>query len=172
MVLQSRLRAVDAFVVTPRIGQVGVLVALAGAFAIACSQPQATPEARVRAVLADLEVAAEARDVAAMKAHVAETYRDARGQDRQAAAALLTMHFLQNRAVHLLTRVDEVVASEDGTASASVLVAMAGSPIPSPAALPGLRADLYHFAFELREEEGAYRITGASWRPAGLDDFR
>ena len=148
-----------------------LLATLVAAFAAACSQP-ATPEARVRAVLSDLEVAAEARDVAAMKRHVSETYRDARGQDRQAAAGLLTLHFLQNRAVHLLTRVDEVVAPEGGPANASVLVAMAGSPIPSSAALPGLRADLYHFAFELREEDGAYRITSASWRPASLDDFR
>jgi hypothetical protein len=157
--------------VTIRILARGSLLA-ALAIAIACSPQQATPEARVRAVLADLEVAAEARDVASMKERVSDDYRDARGQDRQAAAALLTMHFLQNRAVYLLTRVDEVVAPEGGTARASVLVAMAGAPIPSPAALPGLRADLYHFAFELREEGGAYRITSASWRPASLDDFR
>ena len=75
------------------------------------------------------------------------------------------MHFLQNRAVYLLTRVDEVIAPEGGPASASVLVAMAGSPIPSPEALTGLRADLYHFAFELREEDGAYRITGRLLAP-------
>ena len=148
------------------------LAALAGLLALACSQPPATPEARVRAVLAALESAAEARDVAAMKEHVSERYRDARGQDKRAAAGLLAMHFLRNRAVYLLTRVDSVLAPEAGPASASVLVAMAGSPIASPAALPGLRADLYRFDFELAEEDGAYRITGASWHPASLGDFR
>lgn len=154
---------------TPRFRAIGVL--LAAAIALACAEP-ATPEARVRAVLAALESGAEARDVAAMREHVSDTYRDAAGQDHRAAAALLTMHFLQNRAVYLLTRVDAVTAPEGGPASASVLVAMAGSPIPSPEALSGLRADLYHFEFALREEDGAYRITGASWRPASLDDFR
>jgi hypothetical protein len=99
-------------------------------------------------------------------------YRDAHGQDQRAAAATLTLHFLQNRAVYLLTRVNEVIAPEGAPASASVLVAMAGSPISSPEALSGLRADLYHFEFALREEDGAYRITGASWRPASLADFR
>lgn len=146
-------------------------VLLAAVIALACVEPE-TPEARVRAVLAALETAAEARDVGAMREHVSDGYRDAHGQDERAAAATLTMHFLQNRAVYLLTRVDEVIAPEGGPASASVLVAMAGSPIPSPEALSGLRADLYHFAFELREEDGACQITSAAWRPASLDDFR
>jgi hypothetical protein len=145
---------------------------LAAAAALACSGEVQTPEDRVRAVLAALEAAAEARDVGAMKESVSESYRDASGRDKRAAAGLVAMHFLQNRSVYLLTRIDEVTLTGAGDARASVLVAMAGTPIPSPEALPAMRADFYHFAFALREEDGAFRVTSAAWRPASLDDFR
>jgi hypothetical protein len=69
--LQPGPRVVDEGFVTIRFrAQTGLLAALAAALAVACSQPE-TPEARVRALLAELEVAAEARDVAAMKERVA-----------------------------------------------------------------------------------------------------
>jgi hypothetical protein len=136
----------------------------------ACADRDA-PEDRVRAVLASLEEAAEARDAAAMKEHVSERYRDARGQDRQAVAALVTFHFLRNRSVHLLTRVGAVTIAEPGEARVEALVAMAGAPIPSPEALVRLRADLYRFDLDLREEEGDWRVVSADWRRAALQDF-
>jgi hypothetical protein len=145
-------------------------VAAAALLALGCGDPQ-SPEERVRAVLAALEQAAEARDVAALKEHVSETYRDERGNDRRAVAALATMHFMQHQSVHLLVRTIEV-AVDPPAATASVLVAMAGTPIASADALPLVRADFHRFDFELREEDGAWRIASAAWAPASAQDFR
>jgi hypothetical protein len=139
--------------------------------ALACGGEPRTPEERVRATLAALEAAAEARDVGAMKEHVSESYRDAHGNDRSAIAGVVAMHFMQNQSVHLLVRTIDV-AVDPPAATASVLVAMAGTPIPSADALPLVRADLHRFDFELREEDGAWRIAGAAWRPASAEDFR
>ena len=126
----------------------------------------------MRAVLAALEAGAEARDAAAMKEHVSERYRDARGQDRRAVAALVALHFLENRSVHLLVRVRALEIGPPGEARVDALVAMAGVPIPAPESLVGLRADLYRFELRLREEEdGAWRVVSAEWRPAALDEF-
>jgi hypothetical protein len=126
----------------------------------------------VRAVIAALEAGAEARDAAAMKQHVSLRYRDARGQDRRAVAALVAFQLLRNRSVYLLTRVRAVEIAPPGEARVDAVVAMAGVPIPSPEALIGLRADLYRFELRLREEEdGAWRVVSADWHPAVLDDF-
>jgi hypothetical protein len=147
-------------------------LALAALASLACSPDPDSPEARVRAVLAALEAGAEARDAGSMKEHVSERYRDARGQDRRAATALVAFHFLQNRSVHLLVRVRSVAIASDGAARIDAVVAMAGVPIPAPEALAGLRADLYRFDLRLREEDdGAWRIVWAEWHPATLDDF-
>ena len=126
----------------------------------------------MRAVLSAIETAAEARDVGALREHVSESYSDRRGNDARALAGIATFHFMQHRSVHLLTRVRHVEVSAPGEARAVALVAMAGTPIPGPEALAGLRASLYYFDVRLREEDGTWRVASAEWEPATADDFR
>jgi hypothetical protein len=149
-----------------------VRVVVALATLLACSGEPATPEDRVRATLAAIEAAAEARDVGELKEHVSEAYADARGQDKRAVSGLAAFHFMRNQSVHLLTLVRDVELPTPGEARATALVAMAGRPIPGPEALAGLRADLYRFEVELREEDGAWRVTGADWAPAAAEEFQ
>ena len=136
----------------------------------ACREAE-TPEAAVRRVLGELEAAAEARDVGAMKPHLSESYRDSQGNDRRAVLGLATAHFMRNRSIYLLTRVSELEIADAG-ASAVVLVALAGTPIHDPSALLGVRADLYRFDVRLRDEDGHWRVTSAEWQPASPADFQ
>jgi ATP/maltotriose-dependent transcriptional regulator MalT len=76
---------------------VGVLIALA--HALACGGDAATPEDRIRAVLAALEESAEARDAGAMKEHVSEAYRDAQGNDKATIGQVVALHLLRNQSV-------------------------------------------------------------------------
>jgi hypothetical protein len=144
---------------------------LAALFA-ACSAEPDTPEARVRAVLAALEAGARERDAAAMKEHVSEGYGDPAGHDKRALAGIVTFHFLQNRSVHLLTRIADVAIEPGGDARATAFVAMAGVPIDGPEALVSLSASLYRFDLVLRDEDGDWRVVSAQWRPAAVSDFR
>lgn len=149
-------------------------LALAGCclLAPACAGDSASPEDRVRAVLAALEESAQARDAGEMKEHVSEAYFDARGNDKRTVAQLVAFHLLRNQSVYLLTRVRSVGIEEPGQARAEVLVAMAGTKIAGPEALLGLRADLYRFDLGFSEEDGVWRVRSADWRPAAVDDFR
>jgi hypothetical protein len=138
----------------------------------ACSPEPESPEARIRALLDQMEVAAEQKDLGPLKAMVSEQYSDERGNDRQAVLGLLTYHFLRNQSIHLLTRVRAIEFPEPGRATVSVYVAMAGRPIPDADALTRLRADLYRFEFRLAEGgESGWLVTGAAWRPAETADF-
>jgi hypothetical protein len=150
----------------------GATLAVALGLALACADAPETPEERVRAVLAAIEEAAEARDVAALRDQLSESYSDARGNDARAVAGIATFHFMQNRSLHLLVRVRHVEVAASGEARAFALVAMAGSPIPGPEALAALRGSLYAFDVRLREEDGSWRVTSAQWEPAKADDFR
>ena len=149
-----------------------VAVSLLAVLVAACSGAESTPEERVRAVLAELEVAAEARDVGLLKPHVSEAYKDENGNDRRALLGLATAHFMRNKSVYLLVRVNDVALSEPGQARVDAFVALAGQPIRDATALPELRADLYRFDLRLRDEDGDWRITAADWRPATLVDFQ
>jgi hypothetical protein len=148
------------------------LALLAGATAIACQRDEPTAHDRILATLAAAEQAAEAGDAAALKSGISDAYRDAAGRDKQAVGAIVGLHLLQQRSVHLLTRVVSVAVEPPGEARAEVLVAMAASPIDGPELLAGVRADLYRFDLSLREENGNWRVVSAAWRPAVLDDFR
>jgi hypothetical protein len=146
--------------------------AAVGALALACSGDPASPEERVRAVLAALEEGAQKRNAGDMKEHVSEGYSDAQGNDKRAVAQLVAFHLLRNQSVYLLTRVRSVEIAAPGQARAEVLVAMAGTKIEGPEALLALRADLYRFDLGFAEEDGDWRVRSAEWRPASVDDFR
>jgi hypothetical protein len=152
------------------IGPIAVFAVLS--LAAACGSAPESPEDRLRAVLASIEEGAEANDAAALKRYVSEHYGDPDGRDKQALAGVVAFHLLRNQSVHLFTRVGEIDFRVPGEARADVLVAMAGSPIPSPEVLPALRADLYRFELRFRDEEGHWRLSSAAWRPAAVDDFR
>src|SRR4030095_4836596 len=79
----------------------------------------------------------------ALKQSVSEGSRAPRGHDKRAVAGLVTFQFLRNRSVHLLARVRSVELAAPGEARAQAVVALAGTPIAGPEALPGLRASVY-----------------------------
>jgi hypothetical protein len=150
----------------------GALLAAISAIAWpACSSEPESAEARIRSLLAEMEVAAEAKDIRPLKAVVLERYADDRGNDRQAIVGLLAFHFLRNQSIHLLTRVTAVELPEPERALVTVYVAMGGRPIPNVDSLTRLRADLYRFDFALEETGNGWQVSRAAWRPAEARDF-
>jgi hypothetical protein len=151
-----------------RVALLAAISALAGA---ACSSGPDSAEAQIRALLGEMEVAAEQKQLGRLKAVVSEQYTDEQGNDRQAVVGLLAYHFLRNQTVHLLSRVAAIELPEPGRATARVYVAMAGRPIPDVDALARLRANLYHFEFAFEDLGKSWQVTRAAWRPAEAGDF-
>jgi hypothetical protein len=148
-----------------------LLAALSLAALLACSA-EPTPEERVRATLAALASAAEARDAGAVKPHLSESYADPHGNDRKQILAFATAHLMRHQSVHVWLDVRSVELEPNGDARADALVAMAGSAIQSAGDLLTVHADLYRLDVSLRDEKGDYRVTSLDWSPASLDDFR
>lgn len=161
------------------------LPGLAALILTACTAAPDSPEAQVRALLSRAESAAEKRDVGVFKELISEGYTDEQGQDRQALAGLLTYYFLRHQTIHLFTRIQSIdvadaknitfadaESAEPESARASILVAMAGTPILIVDDLERLRADLYHFDFDLvREDDGEWRVSRAAWSRATRSHF-
>jgi hypothetical protein len=123
------------------------------------------PETEIRALLAAAEEAAEARDVGFFAALVGESYRDARGNDRDALVRTLRGYFVANQRVEVVSRVDEVVVEGRDAARATVHAGLVGQRAGA-ALLGGLDAELYRFDLELVNDEGEWRIIGARWQAA------
>lgn len=143
------------------------LLALAAACALltACSEP-ASPEARVRAFIGEVEQLAEAREYIELVDRIAGDYLDERGNDKLKAAAILRGFYLKNKSVHLLVRIDNVSVATPERASARIYVAMARQPFAADALVSIPDADMHRLDLELAADGDSWEILQATWRRA------
>lgn len=137
-----------------------VLVAL-----VAACTPEDSPENRVRAVIASGETAAESRDLSALMELVGEGFRDGEGGGREDLKRYLRGYFVAHQSIHLLTRVDAVELPYRDMAKVSLTVGTLGREAAGASAFD-VAADVYDVELELELEDGEWRVTRASWRPA------
>ena len=123
------------------------------------------PEAEVRALLAAAEAAAEGRHAGFFADVLAESYRDARGNDREAMLRRLRGYFIANQRIEIVSRVDEIVIEGEGVARAVVHAGMLGRRADAPL-IDGIDADLYRFELELVNAGGDWQVIGADFRRA------
>ncbi len=138
---------------------------------LACGGDDESPEARIRARLAEVELLAEAGDVAGVKQFLSEDYADAAGNDRRALATWLTLQRMQHRTLHVWSRVRSLEIEAEGRAAVVLAAGMAASPIAGAADLARMRADVYEIELDLREEGGDWRVLSARWSPTSPRDL-
>ncbi len=122
-----------------------------------------SPEQRVRELIAEVELAAEARDTGEVTQWLSPAYRDAHGNSTQDVKRLLRGYFIANQSISLLTRVEELTFPNPREARATVLVGMVSREADAASAWE-LAADLNEFEIALAEEDGEWRVTWARWR--------
>jgi hypothetical protein len=126
----------------------------------ACDDP-GSPEQQVRAVIASMETAAEARDVGDLMEHISASYRDAQGQDRAEASRYARGYFIANQSVHLLTRIESLEFPAADEARVKLQVGMAGR--GGETGSGGVSADLHDFDLVLVQEGGEWKVSYADW---------
>ncbi len=129
----------------------------------ACSDPESSPDQRIRELIAQGEVAAEARSRGFFDETVSSDYQDGAGRGRRELLRLLTGYFLRNQSIHLLVRTHKVDVEDPEHATAVVYAGMAGSPVEGFEQLMTLRAAVYRMElrFSLDDEP---RLVAAQWR--------
>jgi len=133
---------------------------LAATLAAGCGAED--PEADIRALLAQAEDAAEARDAGFFGALLGDAYRDTRGNGRDEAMRMLRGYFLANQRIEIVSRVDEVVLEGSDAARAVVHAGMVGQRAGA-GMLAGVDGDLYRFELELVNDGADWRIIGADF---------
>jgi hypothetical protein len=123
------------------------------------------PEAEIRALLAAAEAAAEARDAGFFGDVLGESYRDARGNDREEMLRNLRGYFIANQRIEVVSRVDEIVIEGENSARAVVHAGMLGQRTGA-ALIDGIDADLYRFELKLVNDGEGWQVIGADFRRA------
>ena len=147
------------------------LMLLAALFTLISCRNIETPEAQVRATIAQAEAAAEKKEVGMLRGMVSDSYADAQGQDKRAVEAVLRYYFLRNQSIHLFTRVSSVTLPQQDRALAIVYAGMAAQPVADVDELERLRADLFRFELEFVKEGDDWRVARAQWRRVDFADF-
>lgn len=149
---------------TPALGPGMVMLAVLVAFAAGCGESQ-TPDAKVRAVVAQGEQAAEARDLSAIMDLVAPSYRDEQGGGRDELKQYLRGYLVAHQAIHLLTKIESVEFPYRDMAKVSLTLGTLGRDSAAATAFD-LAAEVYDVELEFALDDGEWRVTRASWRPA------
>lgn len=138
---------------------------LLSVLAVASCGGDDSPEAQVRAVVAEAEAAAEARDASALLDLIADDYRDGRGNGAEEIRRYVRGYLIAHQSIHLLVRIEELELKAADLARLRATVAMVGREAESAAAWD-LAADVHEFDVTLAREDGEWRVTRADWRPA------
>ncbi len=141
----------------------GVVVAATVLFA-GCSREE-SPEARVRAVIAAGEAAAEARDLSGLLEHVSPAYRDAGGGGPDELKQTLRGYFVMHQSVHLLTRIESVEFPYRDYARVRLKVGTLGHGASGATSLD-LAADVHDVVLELQLEDDEWKVVRAAWQSA------
>ena len=136
---------------------------LAAAFVPACSRPPADP---VEVLLAELEAAAEARDAERFGERLAPAFTGAHGLGRPEALAQLRRYFAAYESVTI--DVYDVQAERDGTTARVRCVVEFSGKARQAFGLEGLLppSAVYRFDLDVADEDGDWRVRGATWAPA------
>ena len=152
----------------PQVSRFGVRWAAGCVAAVAITLggcgPEETPEARVRAVIAAGEAAAEERDLAGLMDLVSDGFRDDRGGGREELKQYLRGYLVMHQSVHLLTRVDSIEFPYRDYARVQLTVGTLGREAAGAAAFD-VAGDVYDVALELQFEGDGWKVTRAAWEP-------
>jgi hypothetical protein len=129
----------------------------------ACSR---TPTDPVAALLVELEAAAETRDAARFVERLAPAFRGAHGLGRAEVLAQLKRYFAAYESVAI--DVYGVEAERDGPAARVQCVVEFSGRARQAFGLDGLLppSAAYQFDLEVADEDGIWRVRGATWAPA------
>jgi hypothetical protein len=118
----------------------------------ACGTKSSDAE-EVRALVASIEEAAEARDTSDVLARVAPDYSDRQGLDKSQLQNFLRGYFLSHPKIELLVNIESLEFPADGLARARVGIASV--------ALDQLGGDTVTLDVELRRPQGEWLVTRA-----------
>jgi hypothetical protein len=145
-----------------------VVAAIAMLLATTGCGEHGTPETQVRAVIAEGERAAEARDLAALMALVSPGFQDGQGGDREELKRSLRGYLVMHPSVHLLIRVESLEFPYVDYARVRLTVGTLGRESASASAFD-LAADVNDVALELKLEGDEWRVVRAAWGSSRRD---
>lgn len=124
-----------------------------------CADP-GSPEEQVRDTILQAELAAEARDMGAIRELVHEEYQDRSGRDRRMLINQVRLYLMARQSLELLVKINDIKFTANDFAEVDVTAAGLG--LRAGMGGLGLTADGDHYQIDLaRDDDGNWLLIGA-----------
>lgn len=129
----------------------------------ACGDPPESPEAEIRAWVANGQSLAEEKERRSLVDMISPAYRDTRGNERDDIENMFRLYFLRQNNIELLTSIEDIRVFGDTAAELDLTVGMAGT----NDGVFGFSANAYNFEMELVREDDEWLLISARWGEVG-----
>ena len=129
----------------------------------ACGGPDVGPEEQLRQWVSAAEAAAETEERRAMLDLISPAYVGEVGWDRADVGNMLSVYFLRQHSIELLTSIEEIRLYGDSAAEIDMTVGMAGA---NDGAF-GFSADAYNLQLELQRDGDDWLLIASRWGELG-----
>lgn len=126
-----------------------------------------TPEEQVTALMAEMEIALEERNLSAMFEHVSDNYEDHRGNDKKALRKIAQAYTLRNKGISIVSSLNSINALDDSTVAVEASILLGARANNGGNLLPQLSADSQRVSAVFGLEEDAWKLISMSWKGHG-----
>lgn len=141
------------------------LLLLAALCLYGCSSAEPeSPEAQIRAVIEQIEQAAEERNRRGISEHISERYQDEQGRSRDDVENILRAYLFRNANINLFITLHSMTPLSPQEYRVELSVAMAGKSVPAATEASRLKADWQRFALLFVDEsagDGEWKVSRA-----------
>ncbi|MDD3845090.1 MAG: nuclear transport factor 2 family protein [Syntrophorhabdaceae bacterium] len=124
-------------------------------------------EEKVGKVITDVQAAAEEKDVKKIINHLADTYNDPQGFDRDAVRRVLLGYFLGHPKITAYITYLKISVDGPSARAAFQTVLTSGKKTGSPTDVIPESLGVYRFDVSLEKESGGWKVTSARWERIG-----
>lgn len=132
----------------------------------ACGSQPSSPEAQIKAVIAQMEAAAEQRKRRDLSEHISDSYSDQHG-DKNALNNIFRAYLFRNQSINIFTVIHsmQAVSAQEYRVELSAFMAAKGADVESEAGR--LKADRHRFSVTFVDESagaGEWKVRSAQWK--------
>lgn len=139
--------------------------ALLAVLLLACSSEPSSPEAQIKAVIAQMEDAAEGRNRRGLSEHISDSYSDEHG-NKDSLNNIFRAYLLRNNNINIFTVIHrmQAVSAQEYRVELSTFMAAKGVDVESEAGR--LKADSHRFTVTFVDEssDGEWKVRSAVWQ--------
>lgn len=141
-----------------------LVIALVATLTACSNSTPLTPEEHVIALMSEIEVALEERDLSSVFEHVSENYEDHRGNDKQALRKIAQLYTVRNKSINIVSSLNSINTLDANTVAVEASLLLGSRTNNDSNLLSQLSADSQRISAVFGLENNVWKLISMSWK--------